>query len=90
MPQAFSGAADFSGITPAEPLHISSVQHKATMRFDNKGTEASAGTGVVAAVGGARPSFQVMFDRPYLLLVRDRVSGTPLFLARVVDPSQHS
>jgi len=30
----------------------------------------------------------VVFDRPYLLLVSDTGTSEPLFLARVADPSQ--
>ena len=30
----------------------------------------------------------VTFDRPYLMLVTDRATGEPLFMARVADPSR--
>jgi hypothetical protein len=30
---------------------------------------------------------QIVFDRPYLLLVTDAATGEPLFLARVADPA---
>jgi serine protease inhibitor len=30
---------------------------------------------------------QVAFDRPYLMLVTDKATGEPLFLARVADPA---
>jgi serpin B len=29
----------------------------------------------------------VAFDRPYLMVVTDRATGEPLFMARVADPS---
>jgi serine protease inhibitor len=29
---------------------------------------------------------QVLFDRPYLMLVTDRTTGEPLFLARIAKP----
>jgi serine protease inhibitor len=29
----------------------------------------------------------VLFDRPYLLLIRDTATGEPLFLARVAGPA---
>lgn len=86
MPDAFS-AADFSGITTAEALEIDSVQHKATLRLDENGTEASAATGVgMRTAGIAGGPLEVSFDRPYLLLVRDRLSGTPFFLAHIANP----
>jgi serine protease inhibitor len=30
---------------------------------------------------------KVTFDRPYLMVVTDRATGEPLFMARVADPS---
>jgi serine protease inhibitor len=30
---------------------------------------------------------QVVFDRPYLMLVTDTATGEPLFLAKVADPA---
>jgi hypothetical protein len=30
---------------------------------------------------------KVTFDRPYLMVVTDRATGDPLFMARVADPS---
>ena len=32
---------------------------------------------------------QVLFDRPYLMLVTDSTTGEPLFMARVTDPATH-
>jgi len=32
---------------------------------------------------------QVLFDRPYLMLVTDRATGEPLFLARIANPATH-
>jgi serine protease inhibitor len=29
-----------------------------------------------------------VFDRPYLMVVTDRSTGEPLFMARVTDPTQ--
>jgi serine protease inhibitor len=32
---------------------------------------------------------QVLFDRPYLMLVTDNTTGEPLFMARVANPATH-
>jgi serine protease inhibitor len=32
---------------------------------------------------------QVLFDRPYLMLVTDSATGEPLFMARVANPAAH-
>jgi hypothetical protein len=36
---------------------------------------------------GQAPAGQVVFDRPYLLLVTGTATGEPLFLARVANPA---
>ena len=47
MPLAFTGQADFTGITTAQPLYISEVVHQAYLDVDEQGTEAAAATAVV-------------------------------------------
>lgn len=85
-----SGSADFSGITGNRDLYVSQVVHQATIDLDEKGTEAAAATGVLMATSGASRQAHIELDHPYLLLVRDHVTGTILFLGRVNDPTQTS
>ncbi len=93
MTDAFNpDAADFTGMvegTPAEPLFISDVLHKAFISVDENGTEAAAAT-VVIGVGAGAPTQEppeVRIDRPFLFAIRDTDTGTLLFLGRVMDPS---
>ncbi len=88
MKQAFSGDADFSGMTGGRDLFISDVYHKAFVAVDEEGTEAAAATAVVmelTAVAG-RP-VEVKVDRPFVFLIRDIDSGAILFLGHVVNPA---
>lgn len=89
MPTAFSGAADFSGMTTAASLTIGAVVHQANITVDEEGTEAAAATAVVM-VETAAPEPQepivLTFDRPFTFWLRDRGSGTVLFAGRVADP----
>ena len=89
MGVAFSSAADFTGLS-AQACCIGLVEQAATLRVGEKGTVASAATAVGMEPTAARvlPP-QVLFDRPYLMLVTDRTTGEPLFLARVTDPATH-
>jgi len=88
MSKAFSlKDADFSGMTTTERLFLTNVIHKAWVRVDEKGTEAAAAT-AVAAAGEAAPRQMVIFraDHPFLFLIRDRTTGSILFMGRVMNP----
>jgi serpin B len=88
MPDAFTGAADFSGMTGSRDLFIAEVVHKAFVSVDEAGTEAAAATAVVM-VEMAMPEkpVEVTVDRPFVFLIRDIETGAVLFVGRVVDPS---
>ena len=88
MGVAFTPAADFTGLSP-QACCIGLVEHAATLDVGEKGTVASAATAVGAIASAARvmPPL-VTFDRPYLMVVTDRATGEPLFMARVADPSR--
>jgi serpin B len=81
------GAADLSGMADAD-LFISAVIHEAYVKVDEEGTEAAAATAVVVGETSAPmvPTFRA--DRPFLFQIRDRLTGSILFMGRVADPSQ--
>ncbi|MFJ8432775.1 serpin family protein [Kitasatospora sp. NPDC094019] len=90
---AFGDGADLSGIPEpgtAERLRIGPVVQKATVRVDEQGTVAAAGSGVgveVASAPAPRDPVRLHIDRPFLFLVRYTASGLPLFLGQVTDPA---
>jgi serine protease inhibitor len=87
MGVAFTGAADFTGLSP-QACCIALVEHAATLKVGEQGTVASAATAVGVAPTLARVQpLQVVFDRPYLMLVTDSATGEPLFAARVANPT---
>jgi serpin B len=86
MGHAFGPGADFAGLSP-QACCIGLVEHAATLQVGEKGTVASAATAVGMSPTAAEAPPQVLFDRPYLLLVTDTRTGEPLFLARVADPA---
>ena len=89
MPSAFDDrTADFSGMTGNRELSISAVEHQAFIAVDEAGTEAAAATAVSATLTSAGPEpVAMVVDRPFLFVIHDIPTGTPLFLGRVADPS---
>ncbi len=90
MPTAFApGAADFSPMTREDlDLFISAVLHQGFIAVDEEGTEAAAATAAVMGVTSAPMTQPFHVDRPFLFAVHDVEHGTPLFLGRVVDPTE--
>lgn len=82
--QVFDGRSDLSGVTRSESLVISSIEHKAFVSVDEKGTVAAAATAVVAGPPSVPEPFLV--DRPFLFLIEHVETGSVLFLGRYVKP----
>lgn len=89
MKQAFGHQANFSGIS-SQPLFISSVFQRTFVEVDEKGTEATAVTGLTALSWGIHEEpekpFQMVVDRPYMFLIEEQTTGTILFMGLIVDP----
>ena len=89
MRDAFASAvADFRGMGwPKGDLWIAQIKHKAFVEVNEEGTEAAAATAVgMATESVARhPIFRA--DHPFLFMIRDRQTGSILFIGRLVDPS---
>jgi serpin B len=88
MTDAFSQQADFSGMNGRKDLFISAVVHQAYVDVNEEGTEAAAATGAVMTLTSARPDQPPVFraDHPFVFLIRDKTSGSILFVGRVVNP----
>ncbi len=88
MSGTFNAGANFSGMAKAGPLWIQDVAHKALVAVDEEGTEAAAATAVGMAGGayGGQQIVELTIDRPFIFLIRDRGTGTVVFLGRVLDP----
>ncbi len=91
-------AADLTGITTdpiASPLYIQHVIHQANIDVNEDGVIAAAVTievGGKGSAGGDTPPPKVDFhvDKPFIYLIREKVSGTILFMGRVNDPTTKS
>ena len=88
--------ADFTGMCastdPRLKLYITKVIHKAFVEVNEKGTEAAAATAVMMAVATSvrmtvpfTPTFKA--DRPFLFIIRDKNTGSILFIGRMMNPT---
>lgn len=90
MTDAFDSArADFTGMDGRPHwLYLGAVLHKAYIEVNEQGTEAAAATAVTmeagAAPGEPPPTFRA--DHPFIFMIREKESGTVLFMGRVIDP----
>jgi serpin B len=84
-------AADFHPMTSEDlQLFIAAVLHQGFIAVDEEGTEAAAATAVVAQVTSMPLTEQFHVDRPFLYVIHDVAHGTPLFLGRVLDPTEEA
>jgi serine protease inhibitor len=83
---AFSDGADLTRMGTPENLVLSEVKHFTRLEVDESGTVAAAAT----VIGGNTtsvplPNPKLTFDRPFVLLLQDTVTGTVLFCGVVQD-----
>ena len=87
--------AEFDGLGTTDngyPLYISLVRQKAVVKLDEEGTEAAAVTMVVmnecAALEPQQKPIDVFFDEPFVYMIMDMGSQTPLFMGIMDNPVQ--
>ncbi len=88
MPIAFTDDADFTGISNRNDLKITDVFHKAFIEVSEEGTEAAAATAVVVGVKSMPMTRTFKANRPFIYIIRDTKTGTPLFIGRLMNPNR--
>jgi serpin B len=86
--QAFTHAADFSGISETE-MFVSGVEHASFVEVNEEGTEAAAATGITMRMTSVRPTvkpFQMIVDRPFFFVIEDKLTHAILFMGVVNEP----
>jgi serpin B len=89
MGVAFDGdRADFTGINRNGGLYLSRVRQKSYLDVNEEGTEAAAATAVeVGVVCACAPEIPVVrVDRPFVVAIRERLTGSILFVGRISAP----
>lgn len=84
MKDAFTSAADFTGMRPY--LLISQIKHKAFVEVNEEGTEAAAATAVEMTTKSMHYDPEFRADHPFIFIIRDNQSGTIVFMGRMVNP----
>ena len=80
--------ADFSRLssTRGRDLYISYVKQKTFVDVNEVGTEAAASTSVGVGVTSVPVRTVIRVDRPFVFAIRERLSGTILFMGKIVEP----
>ena len=76
--------ADFTRMSAPGGLFIGFVKQNAFVDVNEEGTEAAAVTTVGIELTSAPPSFRA--DRPFVFAIRERLSGTLLFVGKLAVP----
>jgi serine protease inhibitor len=89
---AFTGNANFSGMTGIEDLKIDKVIHKAFIEVNEAGTEAAAATAVImiektSAISPPPPKAFIA-DHPFIYIIKDNKTGAILFMGKVMNPKE--
>lgn len=71
------------------PIWVSKVKHKTYLKIDEKGTEAAGVTSVEIETTSAplEEPFTMEFNRPFLMLIMEDTTNTPLFIGTIYHPN---
>ena len=79
--------ADFSGMSlRSSELFVAHFRHLTSLDVNELGSEAAAATGMTISFGIKPPPFLMVVDRPFLMAIRDQLSGLLLFMGSVLEP----
>ena len=81
--------ADFTRMRDGagDNLYITGVKHKTYINVDEDGTEAAAVTSVTVGATSVPEMIVMKVNRPFIFMIRERISGTILFIGKIVDPA---
>ena len=88
MGEAFTGAADLTGMNENGNLFISDVKHKSYIEVNEKGTEAAAVTSVEIKLTAIMEPITFIADRPFVYTIRDDKTGSILFMGVFDTPEK--
>lgn len=94
-----SEKADLSNMTGSKGAFIDRAIHKADIEFSNDGIKAAAATALAGFGAASGPVFEhlfkvpvkdidISFNKPYMYIIRDKVTGEVWFAGTVYEPIQ--
>lgn len=84
--EVFIQNANFTALSDNKEIFISKAIHKSFLEVNEEGSEAAATSGMIAISRMAVLYPQVIVDHPFFFLIRNRKTGTILFMGRVMHP----
>ncbi|MCL2417153.1 MAG: serpin family protein [Bacteroidales bacterium] len=86
----FYGGLQNIGRSTRGPLFVSNILQKTFVEVNEEGTEAAAVTAIEVMTMSLIPGAPIPFfaDRPFLYLIRERSTGTILFIGRMDEPTE--
>ncbi|MFD2932171.1 serpin family protein [Spirosoma flavum] len=88
MPTAFTDHADFTKISTQSGLTLSFVKQNTFVAVDETGTEAAAVT--TGGISTTAVQLPILCDRPFVIVIHEKSSGTVLFVGKIADPTKTS
>ncbi|XP_023573577.1 neuroserpin [Octodon degus] len=84
--EIFLKNANLTALSDNKELFLSKAIHKSFIEVNEEGSEAAAVSGMIAISRMAVLYPQVIVDHPFFFLIRNRKTGTILFMGRVMHP----
>jgi serine protease inhibitor len=84
MGLAFGNGANFAKISRSNPLKVDFVKQNTFVAVDETGTEAAAVTSIGVSVTSVQ--LPVLCDRPFVVVIHEKTTGTILFVGKISDP----
>lgn len=86
LKEPFTDQANFSGITKQQ-VKLSDIVHKAFIEVNEKGTYATAASGVTGTLKGiSEPIVHFHANHPFLYIIKDNTNDVILFMGRLRKP----
>ncbi|XP_008423555.1 neuroserpin isoform X2 [Poecilia reticulata] len=82
----FTNDADLSAMSDGKDLYIGKAVQKAYLEVTEEGSEGAVGSGMIALTRTLVLNQQVMADHPFFFVIRNRRTGSILFMGRVMTP----